>query len=259
MNEPLLNAQESGTTSTDNKFRDKQITTSKPNIHGTKGVYVAGDWVDLEDCDRLFNIKNGSCKQSLSKACDACPRSQSRHAAETKDGVYDVLIIGAGCIGSSIARELSRYKLSVLVVEAADDVSQGATKGNSGIVHAGYDDTPHTVRAKYCWPGNQMFAKLDSELHFGYQRNGSLVVANTPADMKHLDALYERGQINNVKNLKILNQEELREKEPHINPQAIGALYSPDAGNLIPYEYAVALAENAADNGVVCIYSINIP
>jgi glycerol-3-phosphate dehydrogenase len=90
---------------------------------------------------------------------------------------YDVVIIGAGCIGSCLARELSRYRLSVLLVEAADDVSQGATKGNSGISHAGYDDAPNSVRAKYCWKGNQMCPQLDRELRFGYQKNASLVLA----------------------------------------------------------------------------------
>lgn len=161
-----------------------------------------------------------------------------------------MVIIGAGCIGAAIARLLSQYKLSILWLEAADDVSQGATKGNSGIVHAGYDDTPGTNRAKYCWKGNQMFAKLDKELRFGYQRNGSLVVAFTKEEKKVLKELLNRGRTNGVQTLRILDQTELRKMEPHINPDAIAALFSPDAGNVIPYEFAIALAENAVDNGV---------
>jgi glycerol-3-phosphate dehydrogenase len=219
-------------------------------VHGTNGVYVAGNWADIEECDKIFHIKNGSCKENLSSKCAACPRSQSRYRSAKPDDTYDVIIIGAGCIGSSVARELSRSKVSVLVLEAADDVSQGATKGNSGIVHAGFDDVPGSRRAKYCWPGNQMFPKLDSELHFGYQKNGSLVVAVSEEEVKHLQELYERGQKNGVKNLRIVYREELVKMEPHISPNAVAALYSPDAGNLIPYEFAIALAENAADNGV---------
>ncbi len=69
-----------------------------------------------------------------------------------------MIVIGAGCIGAAIARELSKTSNSVLWLEAADDVTQGATKGNSGIVHAGFDDEPGSVRAKFCWPGNQMYA-----------------------------------------------------------------------------------------------------
>lgn len=183
-----------------------------------------------------------------------CPRSKSRNSAAVKKnhgGSYDIIIIGGGCCGATVARELSKFQLSILWVEAADDVSQGATKGNSGIVHAGYDDTPGTNRAKYCWKGNQMFAQLDRELRFGYQRNGSLVLAFTKEECDHLQTLKQRGEINGVQRLEIINkQEQLLEMEPNVNPQAIAALYSPDAGNVIPYEFTIALAENAVDNGV---------
>ena len=108
-------------------------------------------------------------------------KETSRCKAMAEDE-YDVVIVGAGCVGCSIARELSKYALKVLVLEAADDVTQGATKGNSGIVHAGYDDAPGSNRAKFCPPGNRMFPQLDKELKFGFQRNGSLVVARHPGE-----------------------------------------------------------------------------
>jgi len=136
------------------------------------------------------------------------------------------------------------------LVEAADDVSQGATKGNSGIVHAGYDDKPGTNHAKYCWPGNQMFPQLDRELRFGYQKNGSLVLAYNESEIGILKDLMRRGEANGVERLQILNKHELHSMEPHVNPDAIAALYAPDAGNVIPYEFTIALAENAVDNGV---------
>lgn len=226
--------------------------------HGKSGVYYAGNWLDIEDCDGAFNISKEKCSGCPNNTPqEPCPRSRSRPNSNNsnsqekeEDRVYDVLIVGAGCIGSAIARELSKYTLDVLLVESADDVSQGATKGNSGIVHAGYDDTPGGLHAKYCWPGNQMFAQLDKELRFGYQINGSLVVAFSEDDKKHLEVLKKRGETNGVRNLRIVDQAELREMEPHINQEGIAALYSPDAGNVIPYEFAIALAENAVDNGV---------
>jgi len=223
--------------------------------HGEKGVYYAGEWLDIEDCDGVFtNLPNCSDCPSA----EPCPRSASRRPANVAakmakkgDGdVYDVLIVGAGCVGGTIARELSKYAVSVLWVEAADDVSQGATKGNSGIVHAGYDDKPGSVRAKYCWKGNQMFADLDRELRFGYQKNGSLVVAFNAAEKRVLQELMDRGAQNGVQRLRIVEQKELRQMEPAINPEAVAALYAPDAGNVIPYEFTIALAENAVDNGV---------
>ena len=215
-------------------------------VHGDGGAYVAGEWVDIEDCAEKFNVAGGSC-DGCSKPC---PRSRSRTNAAKADGSYDVVIVGAGCIGAAVARELSKTTLSVLVLEAADDVTQGATKGNSGIVHAGFDDKPGSVRSKFCWAGNQMFAQLDRELHFGFLQNGSLVVAKGPADEATLKELMARGEKNGVRNLRIVDQAELRGMEPHIHPDATAALWSPDAGTVIPYEYAIALAENAADNGV---------
>ena len=133
--------------------------------------------------------------------------------------MYDVVVVGAGCIGGAIARELSRYDLRVLLLESADDVSQGATKGNSGIVHAGYDDAPGSMHAKYCWRGNQMFPQLDRELRFGYQLNGSLVVATDEGERRVLDELMERGRKNGVERLRIVGREELFEMEPALNPK----------------------------------------
>ena len=125
-----------------------------------------------------------------------------------------------------------------------------ALQGNSGIVHAGFDDTPNTNRSKFCWPGNQMFADLDRDLHFGYQKNGSLVLATNEEEKQHLQVLYDRGVTNGVKNLRIIDKKELFKLEPAVNPNCIAALHSPDAGNLIPYEYTIAAMENAVDNGV---------
>ena len=221
------------------------ITTGP--VHGEGGAYVAGYWVPYDNCDEHFNIQGGS-NEKVDPV--PCPRSRTRHSAAKEDGSYDVAIIGGGCIGAAIARELSKTSASVVMLEAGDDVSQGATKGNSGIVHAGFDDKPGSVRAKFCWKGNQMFPALDNDLHFGYQLTGSLVVARSKEDFEHLEELKKRGATNGVKNLEIIGETELKKKEPHIHPDSIGALFSPDAGTLIPYEYTIALAENAADNGV---------
>lgn len=219
-------------------------------IHCDKGAYVGGKWIDMEDLGESFLIGDKGSHKKCGGDCSVCPRSRSRNSAIKKDGAYDVIVIGAGCIGSAISRELSKTTNSILLLEAADDVTQGATKGNSGIVHAGYDDKPGSVKSKYCWKGNQMFPQLDRELHFGYQQNGSLVIAKTQEDLQLLDELMKRGEENEVQNLSLLNREELVEKEPWIHDDAIGALYSPDAGTITPYEYTIALAENAVDNGV---------
>jgi L-2-hydroxyglutarate oxidase LhgO len=221
--------------------------------HCDGGAWVSGDWVSIEECGDAFvgaKTKPHSGDATGKGKCAVCPRSRTRHCAAKGDGSYDVAVIGAGCVGSAVARELSKTSARVVLLEAADDVTQGATKGNSGIVHAGFDDTPGSVRAKYCNAGCLMFPQLDAELHFGYQRNGSLVVARGAADEKVLEQLLAKGAKNGVAKLRIIGQEELRRREPYITPDATAALLAEDAGTVVPYEFSIALAESAADNGV---------
>jgi glycerol-3-phosphate dehydrogenase len=212
----------------------------RDNVHGSNGVFYGGAWVDVEDLGRAWNPATPCSGETRLK--------QSAPATAGYD--CDVAIIGAGCVGAAIARELSKSNVHVVLVEQSDDVTQGATKGNSGIVHAGFDDTPGSVRAELCWKGNQMFTQLDAELRFGLQRNGSLVVARCAEDDATLRELLARGKTNGVRNLRIISAKELRKMEPSIADDATGALFSPDAGTLTPYEYTIALAENAVDNGV---------
>lgn len=164
--------------------------------------------------------------------------------------IYDVAIIGAGIVGASIARELSKYKLNVCMIEKADDVSCGTSKANSGIVHAGYDPVPGSLMAKLNVQGTAMYPKLSEELHFDFKQIGSLVVGFSEEDMKHVEKLYNRGLENGVPGMKIIGQEELRELEPNISEEAVGALLANSAGIISPYQATWAIAENAVMNGV---------
>jgi glycerol-3-phosphate dehydrogenase len=164
--------------------------------------------------------------------------------------MYDVIIIGAGVIGTSIARELSKYDLEVLILEKENDVSQGASKANSGIVHGGYDATHGTNKAYFSRKGNRLFEQLNNELNFGYEECGSLVLAFNQEEIESLEALRENGIKNGVHDLTIIDQEKLLAMEPHINPEVKKALYCPTAGFTSPYELTIALAENAIHNGV---------
>ncbi|MFW2487656.1 NAD(P)/FAD-dependent oxidoreductase [Clostridium chromiireducens] len=163
--------------------------------------------------------------------------------------MYDVAIIGAGVIGSSIFRELTKYNLKVVVLEKEKDVSMGTSKANSAIVHAGYDPKEGTLMAKYNVTGNEMFEDLCKELSVPFKRNGSLILAFDDEDLNTLKALYENGNKIGVKDLKILNKGEVLEMEPNINEEIKGALYAPTGGIVGPFEYTIALAENAVQNG----------
>lgn len=163
---------------------------------------------------------------------------------------YDVMIIGGGVAGAASARELSRYKVKACVVEREEDVCCGTSKANSAIIHAGYDAATGSLMAKLNVRGNEMMDELSKELDFPFQRNGSLVICLSEEDMPNLQALYDRGVANGVKNLRILNKEEVLEMEPNISDDVYAALYAPTAGIVCPFNLNIALAENANVNGV---------
>jgi len=169
--------------------------------------------------------------------------------AEKSTIAAQVVIVGGGIIGTAVARELSRYDLDVLLLEAEAEVGWGTTKANSGIVHGGFHEEPGTLKAKYCFPGNQMYPKLCEELDVTFIQNGILMVARTPEEMDTIKAYYERGKERGV-NVQLLNQEEVHKQEPNLDPNIAGALFAPEGGAVMPFELAAALMENAVQNGV---------
>ena len=164
--------------------------------------------------------------------------------------MYDICIIGAGVVGANIARELAKYKVTVCLLEKEDDVSCGASKANSGIVHGGYSDKPGSLKAELCVKGNRMYEQLNKELNFGYRETGSLVLSFRDEDSKTLDTLYQYGIENGVGGLKIITGQAVRGMEPYVSTQVKGALYCANAGVTSPYEFVIALVENAVANGV---------
>lgn len=164
--------------------------------------------------------------------------------------MYDVIIIGAGVSGSAIARELSRYQKKIAVLEKASDVCEGTSKANSGIVHAGYDALPGTLKAKLNVAGNAMMEELAEKLDFPFQRRGSYVICMEEAGRERLQELYDRGVKNGVKGLEIVSGDEARKREPNLSQEVLCALYAPTAGIVCPFHLNYALAENAAVNGV---------
>ena len=103
--------------------------------------------------------------------------------------MYDILIIGAGVSGTSSARELSRYKASICVVERGEDVCSGTSKSNSGIVHAGFDAANGSLMVKLNVLGNKMMPKIAEDLDVPFRQNGSLVVCTNEEDMPNLQAI----------------------------------------------------------------------
>ena len=163
--------------------------------------------------------------------------------------MYDVIIIGAGITGTLIARELSKYNLSVAVLEKCNDVGNATTNANSAIIHSGYDPVPGTLKAKFNALGNPMYDQLTKELDVPFYRLGSLTVAIYDSQVEMLKELAERSKLNGVE-VKLLNKEETLALEPNINPEVKASLFAPTCGIIDPFNLTVRAMENAIDNGV---------
>ena len=172
--------------------------------------------------------------------------------------MYDIAIVGAGVTGAMTARELSKYNLRIALLEKCNDVAMGATKANSGIVHAGFDAAEGSLMAKMNVEGCALMPETCEKLHVPYVNNGSLVVAFSDDEMKHFEVLLERGKKNGVPEISILSKEELLAKEPNLSPDSFGALYAPTAGIVCPYELTIAAAECAVSNGVEFIRNCEV-
>lgn len=165
----------------------------------------------------------------------------------------DVVIIGGGITGLSVARALSAYQLDVVVLEETGDVSGGgSSKANTSIVHSGFDPKPGSLKARLNVRGNRLYEEMCKQLDVTYKKTGTLVVAETEDQIAHLEKLVEMGVENGIPRdwLHIIGQEELHAMEPHINPSKVAALYAPESGYVDHYQLLVAVGENAVENGV---------
>ncbi|WP_271435632.1 NAD(P)/FAD-dependent oxidoreductase [Thermospira aquatica] len=164
--------------------------------------------------------------------------------------VYDFLIIGSGIVGSLLGRELARHNKSVLMIEKHVDVGMGTSAANSAIVHAGYDPQPGSFKAKLNVRGNALWDHLAAELFIPFRRTGSYVVALSEEEKKTLEKLLEQGRQNGVPGLRLLSEEETKQRLPGISPQARGSLFAPTAGIIDPFQANFFACENAVVNGM---------
>ena len=164
--------------------------------------------------------------------------------------IIDVLIIGCGIVGASVAYELSRFNLFVTAVDRLNDIAGETTRANSGIVHAGFDPEPGSVIAKFNVRGNEMIRELCSKLDVPYIQNGSLVIGFDEKDRLAIEVLHRRGLEFGVSGIEIISGDRARQMEPNLSHEISIALYAPSGGIVSPWELAVALSETAARNGV---------
>ena len=161
---------------------------------------------------------------------------------------WDVIVIGAGVVGSAVARELARYQLRVAVLEKELDVACGNSSRNTGMLHAGFTYKPGTLKAECAVEGNKEFDQVAAELGVPFKRTGKLVVGFTDHDMENILKFKAIGEQNGVEGMRIIDKAEIESIEPHAGGEF--AMYVPSSGILDPMAYTIALADNAAQNGV---------
>ena len=175
--------------------------------------------------------------------------SRHNYDLQKEKCMYDIAIIGAGVVGGMVARELSRYNLKTVILEKMSDVSMGATRANSAIVHAGFDAKEGTLKAKLNVRGSELMEQVARELGVKYSRCGSIVVGFNEEDRKTLEELRERGERNGVKGLSVVDREELLKIESGIGDGVTSALIAPSGAIICPYELCMASVGCAMDNG----------
>jgi len=163
--------------------------------------------------------------------------------------MYDAIIIGAGVVGCAVAQQMAKYGGKLLVIDRCEDVADGASKANSGIVHAGFDAHPGTEKARLNVKGAKMYKQLAGELGVPYGQPGALVLGFSEEDRGTLEKLLQQSVENDVEGCRIIEREEILQMEPNTNPDVVCALYAPTSGLVSPYEMTCALADSAAENG----------
>ncbi|MGI5962684.1 MAG: NAD(P)/FAD-dependent oxidoreductase [Lawsonibacter sp.] len=162
----------------------------------------------------------------------------------------DIVIIGAGAVGTAIARELAKYQVEVIVVDKRDDVGGDASKSNSSIICSGFDCPPNTLESQLCLAARAMVERVVEELDVPFRVCGALMPAITKQQLEILPQIYNDAYANHVYDVEYLSPQQILEMEPEINPNLLGGLYIPRDAVIDPFLFVVAQAENAAENGV---------
>ncbi|MFE9819984.1 NAD(P)/FAD-dependent oxidoreductase [Streptomyces sp. NPDC005773] len=163
---------------------------------------------------------------------------------------YDVTVIGAGVVGTAIARELSRHPLRTALVEASDDIGDGTSKANTAILHTGFDAVPGSLEARLVREGQRRLSAYAARTGIPVERVGALLVAWDAEQLAALPALLAKAEANGYHAARLLDADEVAEREPHLGPGALGGLEVPDEAVICPWTTPLAFATEAVRAGV---------
>ena len=213
-----------------------------------------GDWQTIVNVGKMF-VDKKSGKRVVNDVKLVGYVEPPQMLPETSDKAldntaWDVVVIGGGISGCSVARELSKYKLKVLLVEKHSDVAHGASGANDGMVHAGIDLKHQCKKLYYGVRGNAMYQQVCDDLGVEFERAGQYVVFSSQLIKLFARSYLTRAKKHNIPGVKIIGKKEICKVEPLVKDYAVGALKIPSTGAVSPYKLTIAYAENAVQNGV---------
>ncbi|MFP4312033.1 MAG: NAD(P)/FAD-dependent oxidoreductase [Nitriliruptoraceae bacterium] len=168
----------------------------------------------------------------------------------SEDHVHDVLIIGGGAVGATLARALSRFHLDVVLLEREAEVAFGVSKANSGIVHSAMHASPETLKGRLEWPGNQGWRKLHEELGFGLNPVGEVLVALDDEQLARIEQIRQQGIAKGIPGTQPWSAAQVLDAQPNLSRDVVGAVWAPTACVFNPYEAVMLVADAAQRNGV---------
>lgn len=166
---------------------------------------------------------------------------------------YDVAVIGAGVVGTAIARELARYRLDVVLIESGSDIGAGTSKANTAILHTGFDAKPGSLESKLVRRGSELLHKLGPELGIPIERIGAVLVAWNETELAELDPIQEKARTNGYEATVRLTSEDVYRLEPNLGPGALAGISVPDESIVCPFTAPLAFATQAVVNGTTLL------
>ena len=170
---------------------------------------------------------------------------------ETAGPDYDVVVVGAGVVGSAIARELAGYQLKVALVESRSDVGDGTSKANTAILHTGFDASPGTLESRMVGQGYHLLADYAGQTGIPVLKTGALLVAWDAEQLESLPKLAAKAESNGYAKTEIVDAEHVYATVPDLGPGALGGLRVPDESIICTWSTTIALATDAVQRGAV--------
>jgi glycerol-3-phosphate dehydrogenase len=182
-------------------------------------------------------------------------RSVIYRDGETLFPRFDVAVIGAGVVGCAMARRFVLEGAKTVLIERAADILAGASKGNSALLHTGFDAKPGSIELDCMRAGYAEYLDIRERLNLPLLETGAAVVAWTEAERARLAAILAQAHLNGIADVRLIDRAELLAREPHLSPAALAGVLVPREHVVDPWSAPLAYLTQAVENGATALFS----